>query len=67
MSIIRLLNRPYILSVGSDGPHVGVVRIYLLHGRKKDLTPEQPADVSHVAGAHLGEVIWWELCTQIGQ
>lgn len=64
---VRLLNTPHVVRVRGDALRVGVVWVGILNGTAQDLVPEQLANVSHTAGAHLESFVRMQSRIQMSQ
>lgn len=64
---VGLQHTPHVILIRGDTLGVGVVRVGLLHGAAQDLVPEELANVSHAAGAHLESLVGKNSRVQMGQ
>lgn len=64
---VRLLNTPHIVRVRGDALRVAVVWVGILHGTAQHLVPEQLANMSHTAGAHLESLVGKQSRIQMSQ
>lgn len=64
---VRLLDAPHVVRVRGDALRVGVVWVGIFHGTTQHLVPEQLANVSHTAGAHLESLVGEQSRIQMSQ
>lgn len=64
---VGLQHAPHVVRIRGDGLSVGVVRVGIFHCAAEHFVPEELANVSHAAGAHLQSLVGKQCSVQMGQ